>query len=227
MDHLRIMGLSLLGITLDQALFLAGLRFTTPLSASLLGATIPVFSAALAVLFRKERFVARTAIGLGLAVGGVVSLTGVGGLDRGAVLVALNSLCYSAYVVLSRDTVLRVGALRIMAWLFTYGAITFAPLGVRPMLAALPEITPRGAMFVLYIVAVPTILAYVLNAWALGRSSATVVTIYITTQPLVAALLGRIQLGHTIAPRAALAAALIVPGLALVASRGSASREGR
>jgi drug/metabolite transporter (DMT)-like permease len=218
-DHVRIMGLSLLGISLNQALFLAGLRLTTPFAVALLCATIPVFSAALAVLFRKEPFVARTALGLGLAVGGVLSLTGFRAIDRGAILVALNSLSYSAYVVLSRDVVLRTGALRLMAWLFTYGAIAFAPIGVGPMIAQLPELTTRGALYVAYIVAVPTILAYALNAWALGRSSASVVTIYITTQPLVAALLARVQLGHTIAPRAALAAVLIAAGLGLVATR--------
>lgn len=218
-DHARIMGLSVLGIALNQALFLAGLRWTTPFAVSLLGATIPVFSAALAVLFRKERFVPITAVGLALSVCGVLSLTGIGTLDRGAVLVALNSLSYAAYVVLSRDTVLRVGALPMMAWIFTYGAILFAPLGLSSMIAEIPHLTARGLAYVGYIVAIPTILAYGLNAWALARSSATVVTVYITLQPLVAALLARIQLGHAIAPRAAIAAVLIASGLGLVAWR--------
>ena len=41
-DHLRLAGLSILGIALNQTLFLLGLRWTTPFSVSLLGATIPV-----------------------------------------------------------------------------------------------------------------------------------------------------------------------------------------
>jgi drug/metabolite transporter (DMT)-like permease len=194
-DHLRLAGFSILGIALNQTLFLMGLRWTTPFSVSLLGATIPGFAAALAGIFGKETFSWRTVAGLTLALLGVLSLIGNGSLDRGAVLVALNSLSFAAYVVLSRDVVLRVGALRTVAWIFTYGALLFAPFGIRPMLVQLPALTPRGWAFVLYIVALPTIVAYLLNAWALARSSATLVTIYIYLQPLIAAVVAWAQLG--------------------------------
>ena len=104
-DHLRLVGLSVIGIALNQTLFLMGLRWTSPFSTSLLGATIPVFAAGLAVLFGKETLRLRTVIGLALAIAGVLSLIGIGSIDRGAILVALNSLSYAAYVVLSRDVV--------------------------------------------------------------------------------------------------------------------------
>ena len=218
-DHLRLAGLSIIGISLNQTRFLMGLRWTTPFSVSVLGATIPVFAAGLAALFGKERLTARTLAGIAVALAGVLSLIGNGSLDRGAILVAINCLSYAAYVVLSRDVVRRVGALRTVAWLFTYGAVLFAPLGAGPMLAQLPVLTPRGWAFTVYILAVPTIAAYLLNAWALGRSSATLVTIYIYLQPLLAALLAWAQLGHGISKRAWLAAALILAGLGIVATR--------
>lgn len=218
-DHARLGGLSILGIALNQTLFLLGLRWTTPFATSLLGATIPVFAAALAVLFGKEKLSGRTVVGLILAMSGVLSLIGLGSLDRGAILVALNSLSYAAYVVLSRDVVVRVGALRAVAWIFTYAALMFAPIGARPMVTQLAVLTPRGWAFVLYILAMPTIVAYLLNAWALARSSATLVTIYIYLQPLFAALLAWAQLGQGISKRAWLAALLILLGLAVVGSR--------
>lgn len=225
-DHARLAGLSILGIALNQTLFLMGLRWSSPFSVSVLGATIPVFAAGLAVLFGKERLSWRTLLGLTLALLGVLSLIGNGSLDRGAILVALNSLSYAAYVVLSRDVVLRVGALRSVAWIFTYGAILFAPVGVGPMLAQLPALTPRGWGFTLYILALPTIVAYLLNAWALGRSSATLVTVYIYLQPLIAAVLAWLQLGLGISRRAWLAAALILVGLGVVSSRQGAAGTG-
>jgi drug/metabolite transporter (DMT)-like permease len=223
-DHLKLVGLSVLGISANQTLFLLGLRWTTPFAVSLLGATIPVFAAAFAVLFGKEELVARTVIGLVLAFGGVLSLTGLGSVDRGAILVAINSASYAAYVVLSRDVVVRVGALRSMAWVFTYGALLFVPLGVPPLLEQLPHVTPRGWMYLGYILAMPTIVAYLFNAWALARSSATLVTIYIYLQPLLAGLLAWVQLGIGVRPRAALAAVLILIGLGVVASRQPAAR---
>jgi len=221
-DHAKLAGLSILGIALNQTLFLMGLRWTTPFSVSLLGATIPVFTAALAVAFGKESRSWRTAVGLVLAMAGVVSLIGVGSLDRGAVLVALNSLSYAAYVVLSRDVVVRVGALRAVMWIFTYGALLFLPIGLGPLLAELPHLTPRGWTFLVYILVMPTIVAYLLNAWALARSSATLVTVYIYLQPLIAALLAWVQLGQGVNRRAAVAAPLILMGLTVVATRRAA-----
>jgi drug/metabolite transporter (DMT)-like permease len=218
-DHVRLAGLSIIGIALNQTLFLLGLRWTTPFSASILGATIPIFAAALAVLFGKERLSWRTVLGLSLALLGALSLVGHGSLDRGAILVALNSLSYAAYVVLSRDVVLRVGPLRSIAWIFTYAALLFAPFGLRPLLVQLPALTPRGWGFTLYILALPTITAYLLNAWALARSSATLVTVYIYLQPVLAALLAWAQLGYGVSSRAGLAAVLILAGLSVVASR--------
>lgn len=222
-DHAKLFGLALLGITLNQVFFLFGLRWSSPFSVSLMGATIPVFTAALAVALGKERLVWRTAVGLLSASVGVVWLTGVGPiaghLDMGIVLVALNSLSYAAYVVASRDVVLRLGALRVVAWAFTYGAVMFAPFGAGPMISELGRITVRGAAYLAYIVAVPTIVAYLLNAWALGRARATVVTIYIVLQPLFAALLAKAQLGQAVPDRARFAAVLIAAGLAAVALR--------
>jgi drug/metabolite transporter (DMT)-like permease len=229
-DHLRLVGLSVLGISLNQTLFLVGLRLTSPFAVSLLGATIPVFAAALAIVFRKEAPSWRTGLGLALALAGVLWLTGFFSVrsladhaDLGAMLVALNSLSYAAYVVLSRDIVVRLGALRCMAWLFTYGALAFAPLGVVPLALAVPELTPRGWLLAGYILAVPTILAYLVNAWALARTSASVVTVYIYLQPLFAGLLAWLQLGYSVSARAGFAAVLILAGLGVVASRRRAA----
>jgi drug/metabolite transporter (DMT)-like permease len=231
--HARLAVLAALGIAVNQALFLAGLRSSTPFVVSILGATIPVLTAALAVLFRKERPSWRTGLGLLLALSGVLWLTGVGSVashegaaDYGAMLVALNCLSYSAYVVFSRDVIIELGSVRFMAWTFTYGALLFAPLGLPPLLTDLPEISGRGWALLAYIVVVPTILAYGLNAWALARSTASIVTIYIYLQPLIAAILARVQLGYSISSRAGLASLLILAGVAVTTLRPRAASRG-
>jgi drug/metabolite transporter (DMT)-like permease len=220
-DHWRIAGLSLLGVVLNQTLFLVGLHLTTAFAAALLGATIPVFAAAFAVVFRIERPSLRTAIGLVLAITGVLWLTGIGSIDRGAIAIALNCLCYALYIVLSKRVVERVGALTVVTWLFTWGSLLMAPLGGRGLLAGLTEWGERSWMFVAFFVAFPTIVAYLANAWALARSGPTLVTVYIYLQPLLAALMQWVQLGEPIAARALAAAAFILAGVGLVATRRS------
>jgi drug/metabolite transporter (DMT)-like permease len=220
-EQAALAGLALLGIVLNQSLFLIGLRLTSAFSAALLGVTIPVFTAALAILFRQERANARTALGLALAVAGVVWLIGIHAVDPGAIIIALNCLSYSFYIILSRRLIQRLGALTVITWLFTWGAILFAPFGARSLAEAAPGFTSRAWVLVAFVVLVPTIIAYVANAWALGRSSATLVTIYIYMQPLIAALLAWVQLGQGLSERMIVATALIFAGVTIVATRST------
>jgi drug/metabolite transporter (DMT)-like permease len=221
--HARLLALGLLGVALNQALFLGGLRRSSPFVVSVIGATIPVFAAGLSVLLRKEPASARTGLGLVLAIAGVLWLAGVGavhvdpGESLGAWLVTLNSLSYAAYVVLSRGTIRSLGTFRTMAWVFTYAALLFAPIGI-PALAS-TELTARGVALLAFIVAVPTVMAYGLNAWALARSTPTIVTIYIYVQPLLAGALARLQLGTPISARAAVSAMLIAAGVGVTTIR--------
>ncbi len=222
-DKLIIAGLSVLGITLNQTLFLIGLRQTSSTAAALLSVTIPVFTAAIAAAMRIEKITTVLAAGLALAVVGVVCLTGVRNIDRGAAIVTLNSLSYSSYIVLSRKVIQRVGALTLVTWLFVLGAISFAPIGVPALVANVPHWTARSAAFVAYIVLMPTIVAYSCNAWALGRSSPSLVTIYVSVQPIIAALIGWVQLGTPLTMRLVVAAAFIVAGVSLVVTGTSRS----
>jgi len=220
-DHLTLAGLSIVGISLNQTLFLIGLRSTTPLSAALLSVTIPVFTAALSVLFRVEKPSARLAIGLFLALFGVVWLTGVRSVDRGAIIVTINSLSYSAYLVFSRRVIARLGAWTLVTWIFVWGAVLFAPYGMPILIQEAPTWSTRGWMFVGYILVMPTLIAYLANAWALGKSSPTLVTIYIYLQPLIAGTLAWLQLGTPLSGRAVIAGALILAGVSIVALRPS------
>lgn len=222
-DHLALFGLSLLGIAINQTLFLLGLRLTTSVSAALLSVTIPVFTAALAVVVRQERISTRLVIGLSLALGGALELTGVRQVDHGAALVLVNSLSYALYLVLGRGVIQRLGALTVIRWVFTWGALSFLPVGLLPLARALSDLTPLAGWLLAYIIVMPTIVAYLANAWALGRSSATLVTIYIYLQPLIAGGLAYVQLGQPLASSAVLAGALIMAGVSLVATRPSST----
>ena len=178
-----------------------------------------MFTAALAVVFRVERPSARAAAGLALAIAGVLWLTGLGSLDWGALAIAANCLSYALYLVLSKRVIERAGAMTVVTWVFTWGALMFAPIGGWGLAAGAAVWGPTTWKFVAVIVAIPTIVAYSANAWALGRSSPTLVSVYIYLQPLLAAALQWVQLGEPVTRRALVASAFICAGVALVASR--------
>jgi drug/metabolite transporter (DMT)-like permease len=216
-DQLKFFGLSLVGITINQALFLAGLKRTAPVVAALLSITIPVSVALLNALFGKERLTTKLILGLACSGLGIFILTGITSLDSGAVLIAVNSVSYAAYVVLSRGLFQKFGALTVVTWVFTWGAISFAPFGMRPLLAV--AWTPEVLLFAAYVIAVPTVIAYLCNAWALARVEASVVTGYIPLQPLLAAALAWVQLGTAPSPRALLATPFVLAGIFWVTRR--------
>jgi drug/metabolite transporter (DMT)-like permease len=74
----------------------------------------------------------------------------------------------------------------------------------------------------LYIVLVPTVGAYYLNAWALARVAPSTVAVYIYLQPLIAFIVAPLVLGagESWSARTWIAAALIFAGVGIVTWRG-------
>jgi drug/metabolite transporter (DMT)-like permease len=70
-----------------------------------------------------------------------------------------------------------------------------------------------------YIILVPTVGAYYLNAWALARVAPSTVAVYIYLQPLIAFALAPLVLGESGNRRTWIAAALIFAGVAVVTWR--------
>lgn len=235
-DRAGIAFAALLGIFGNQALFLLGLRTTTATHATLLVATIPIFTALAAVLIDKERPSPLAIVGTLVAFSGVAYLVGVEafalGRDTlvGDLLVLGNSVIYGFYLVLVRPYVGRYGSTVVVSWAFVFAAayaIPFAlllPLALPEVgtLAALGELSGRTYGLALYIVLVPTVFTYITNAWALKYASSSTVAIWIYAQPTFAAVMAWWFLDESPTPRLFASAALVFVGIGLVA-RGRAT----
>lgn len=217
-DVLALAGLALLGVVINQALFLHGLKHTSPLAATLLVATIPVFGAAASVAVGRERPTIRMVAGLAVALLGVGILTGFGIPAFGDMLVLINSLAYSLYLALAPTQLARHGATVVMTYVFGFGVLFMAPLGGPALVHGIGAWSPGAWMLVAFIVVVPTVIAYLSNAWALARARPSLVAVYVYLQPLLVALLAWVQLGLTPNRRILLAAAAILAGVAIVTS---------
>jgi drug/metabolite transporter (DMT)-like permease len=66
-----------------------------------------------------------------------------------------------------------------------------------------------------FVIVGPTVVAYLLNAWALGRADSSLVAIYTYLQPFIAAILAAVFLAETLRPAAILAGLLIFAGVFL------------
>jgi len=218
---------SLLGVVLNQWLFVKGLSLTTVINATLLGTTIPIFTLLVSIALRTDRASLRRILGILLSAGGVVYLIGPGSLAfssatrLGDLLIVTNSLCYGTYIAISKDLMTRYSALTVITWIFIVGSIATMPVGAMSIShVPLASVSLTVWLAIAYIVVVPTVGAYYLNAWALGRVPPSTVAVYIYLQPLIAFSLAPLLLGEKLNWRTIVAAALIFAGVLVVTRRG-------
>jgi drug/metabolite transporter (DMT)-like permease len=224
-DYARLAFYALLGVVLNQLLFVKGLSLTTVINATLLGTTIPVFTLLVSLTLGYDRLTFRKALGIALAAAGVIYLlyperNFSGGSALGNLLIVLNSISYGAYLAISKDMLKRYGALTVITWMFIFGSIATIPVGSYALAdTPLQEVGIGVWLAVIYIILIPTVGAYYLNAWALARVEPSVVAIYIYLQPLIAFALAPLILNEKWNSRTWLASALIFSGVAVVTWR--------
>lgn len=221
-DLLAFAGLALLGVVLNQVLFLLGVARTTAVHANILITTIPVFTLGVALVLGRERLSGAKLGGIVLAGSGALYLIAArniaaeGASAFGDGLVAVNAFFYSCYLVLSKDLLRRYGPITVVTYVFLFGALLVVPVGVPALLRTdLSAFTGRTWLTLGYIVAFPSFLAYLFSIWALRRTASSLVAMYVYVQPLVTALTAPLVLGERVTPRAGMAGVLIFAGLAL------------
>ena len=221
-ERLEVAFLAFLGIVANQVLFISGLKRTTATHATLLTATVPVFTILAGLLLGRERPTARRLLAVPIAFSGVLFLLGPARLDfrggtlAGDLLVTSNAAVYSFFLVKARDVLARRSSLSFIAQAFRYGAVPILLLALPDLARLRPAELTRDAWWALAgVVLLGTVGSYALNSWALARTSAATTAFFIYVQPLFAGALAFLVLGEQPSPRLVGAAALIFAGVAL------------
>jgi drug/metabolite transporter (DMT)-like permease len=222
-DWPLLMVSSTLGLILNQWLFVKGLSITTAINATLLSTSIPVSTLVIGMFLGTDRTTWRRMLGIALAAAGVLYLIGPGRSDFSAakrvgdLLIVANSLCYGAYIAVSKDLVRKYNALTVITWIFIIGAVATIPPGLISLSQIqLSNVSWKVWIEVAYIIVLPTAITYYLNAWALARVPPSTVAVYIYLQPLIAFVVAPIVLGETLGARALISSLLIFVGVFIV-----------
>jgi len=219
---------AMLGVVFNQWLFATGLTLTTVVNTVLISTTIPVFTLLIGALIGTERASLRRFIGIALAAAGVFYLISPARADLangsrvGDLLILASAVMYGAYIAFSKRLVHSHGALTTTTWIFIVSMIPTAPIGVAStMHTSFANVHLGFWLALLYILLIPTVLAYYLNAWALSRVAPSTVAVYIYLQPLIAFALAPIMLGESLGLRAIVSSLLIFAGVLIVTRRRS------
>jgi drug/metabolite transporter (DMT)-like permease len=195
-DYLKLAIAAFFGVSLNMTAFFKGLSMTSAINASVLMLLAPVFVVIFDAIGYKKRIRPLVYFGITVAFLGAALLVDVANFSfsnsgvLGDLLVMLNAISYAFYLFYVTRLLKKYKATTITMYLFIFGFIYVLPIGGRDLLLVEWGKLPSQAIFAMgYVIAGITILAYLLNAWALQNSNSTTVGSYIYLQPLLATLI--------------------------------------
>ena len=224
-DLPRILACALFGVVLNQGLFLIGLERSTAVNAGLIMCLIPVFTFCLAAGAGQEAFRWVRAAGVAIALVGVMPLffarggSFLGDYRVGNLLMAINTLSYSVYLVISRPLARRHASVAVIAWVYVGALPSLLFFAWGESLLPAQVGSPRAWGSLAYILVFPTILGYLLSVFALARVRASTAAFYVYLQPLITGAASHFLLDEPWTPGTVPAAASLFVGVWLVTRR--------
>lgn len=195
-DYCQLIVAAFFGVAFNMTAFFKGLSMTSSINASVLMLMAPVFVVIFSAIGNKTPIKLLVYVGITIAFIGAALLVDVFhfSLDddglMGDILVMLNAISYAYYLYYVTRLLKKYNAMTITTFLFVFGFLMVLPVGASDFMQIVWETLPIKAIFaMIYVIVGVTILAYLLNAWALQNSNSTTVGSYIYLQPLLATLI--------------------------------------
>jgi drug/metabolite transporter (DMT)-like permease len=107
---------------------------------------------------------------------------------RGDLCIFINAISWGIYLVIAKPLIMKYNTITVVKWVFLFGFLYVLPFGFSEIKQVNFSSMPSGIIgSILFVIIATTYFAYLLNNYALKKVSASVVSIYIYLQPLLAA----------------------------------------
>ena len=221
-EMLHFLVLGALGMWVCGAFVYIGGRSTAAVNIGLLYAASPVLIALFSAIWLRERFGVLQALGVALALAGVLHVLVRGQWDTladvrlnpGDLWIAVAVVCWTAYSLLLRAWPSAFSPVARLTLVACGGIVVLLPFTLWEALFWLPsELSWRSAGLVLAAALIPGAAAYGAYSIMQRTLGAARVSVVLYLGPLYSALIGWAVLGERIEPFHALGALMILPGI--------------
>lgn len=218
---------SVFGAMINMLCFFEGLKYTSPIHASLIMLLTPIIVLVISALMIKEKVTSKKFIGIILGlIGGFLIIRESGVVNNqlssfyGDMMIMANATSYGIYLVLVRKLTTKYHPITVIKWIFIFGTILILPFGGKDLYQTNFTVFTNDVWYsVLYVLIFSTSATYLLNAFALQKVLPSTVGFYIYFQPLIASIASILVLNEVINMNKLLSAILIFIGVYLVTKR--------
>lgn len=218
-------GAAVFGIVCNQCGYTIGLSLTSPINASIVTTSMPIFAMLLAALILKEPITSKKVLGVMMGCSGALMLIltsathtsdKVGDI-RGDLFCLGAQFSYALYLSLFNKFIRQYSVFTVNKWMFLWATVFLMPLaGPHTISVFSSQLPTRTILEAGYVIGFGTFIGYILIVNAQKVLRPTVVATYNYVQPLVAVIvsvltgLGVMKWTH------GLAVILVFSGVALV-----------
>ena len=193
-DKLMFAGAGLFGLVLNQCCYTIGLSITSPVNASIVTTSMPIFAMILSAIILKEPLTGKKAIGVLMGCSGalILILTSAAAVSdkvgdiRGDLLCLGAQFSFALYLSLFNPLIKRYDVFTINNWMFLWASLMILPFtSVHMAGIEWGSVPVRTWVEAGYVVLFGTYLGYILTMIGQRTLRPTVVSVYNYVQPIV------------------------------------------
>ncbi len=194
-DIMFFAGAAVFGIVTNQCMFTIGLSITSPINASIVTTSMPIFAMILSFFILKEPVTWKKAGGVLMGCMGAVILilTSASAANAkvgniwGDMMCLLAQLSFALYLALFNPLIRRYDVITVNKWMFLWASILIIPFSSgHVMQIGWANVPVRTWMETGYVIIFGTFLSYLLSIVGQRTLRPTVVSVYNNVQPIVA-----------------------------------------
>ena len=234
-DFPKIFMASLLGFFLTQMTFLMAISQITPMDCSIINSITPINTMIIAAIVLKEPITLKKATGVLLSFCGIVylitsSMQGNGTVattsTQGALLIVLNSICFSLYLGIFKPVIAKYSVITFMKWIFLFSMLMSLPFAGKELAVLDYSSLPSQYLWKLsFLIICATFIAYFLIPLGQKHIRPTLVSMYSYVQPIIAIAISIYVGMDTLSATKVLAAVTVFAGVVIVNSSRSAKEQ--